>query len=105
MPGLTPQEGLELFEKAFPSGVRYREYTQADDDRLEHANPPTARNAKSESEADHFMSSSTTRSYGNRSRGVLPRSRPGGARAVTVAVERLERVDGEQIPVGVRVPL
>ena len=34
MPGLTPQEGLELFEKAFPSGVRYREYTQADDDRL-----------------------------------------------------------------------
>jgi len=34
MPRLTPKESLESFQKAFRSGARYREYTQADDDRL-----------------------------------------------------------------------
>jgi hypothetical protein len=34
MPALTPQEALESFQKAFRSGVRYRQYSQADDDRL-----------------------------------------------------------------------
>lgn len=34
MPRLTPQEALESFQTAFPTGVRYREYTQADQDRL-----------------------------------------------------------------------
>lgn len=34
MPDPTPQEALESFQKAFPSGVCYRKYTQADDDRL-----------------------------------------------------------------------
>jgi len=34
MPLPTPKEALEKFQKAFPSGARYREYTQADDDRL-----------------------------------------------------------------------
>jgi hypothetical protein len=34
MPLPTPQEALESFEKAFPSGAPYREYTKADDERL-----------------------------------------------------------------------